>query len=106
MIEVTDSTFEQEVLKSTIPVVVDFWAPWCGPCKAMSAGFDEVSAEQEGKVKFVKVNVDECTDLPLTYKVRGIPTLVTFSNGNQLKSTSGFKTKAQLTDIAAELVGD
>lgn len=87
--EATVASFDADVLKSEVPVIVDFWAPWCGPCKSMAPAFEALSTEFDGKVKFVKVNVDENTDLAKAYGVRGIPTLTLFKNGTVVKSKSG-----------------
>jgi thioredoxin 1 len=97
-IEATSETFEQEVLNSDLPVLVDFWAPWCGPCKALAPTFEAVSADYAGKVKFVKVNVDE-TDLASKYGVRGIPALLAFRGGRVQASKSGAVSKAVLTQL-------
>lgn len=97
-IEATDATFEQEVLNADTPVLVDFWAPWCGPCKAIGPTFESVAAEYQGKVKFVKVNVDE-TELAAKFGVRGIPTMMLFNAGSVVKSKSGMMTKAQLQSL-------
>jgi thioredoxin 1 len=78
---VTDANFEQEVLKSSEPVLVDFWAEWCGPCKAIAPVLDELSTELEGKVKIVKLNVDENPATMTQYGVRSIPTMILFKNG-------------------------
>lgn len=94
-IEITDDTFEQEVLKSDIPVIVDFWAPWCGPCKSLAPTFDSLSSEYEGKVKFTKANIDE-TELAQKYGVRSIPTLIIFKNGEVVGTKSGAQPKAAL----------
>jgi thioredoxin 1 len=95
---VTDKNFEQEVLKSDGVVIVDFWAEWCGPCKAMSPVVDELASELKGKVKVVKVNIDESPEAPTTYGVRGIPTFMAFKGG-QLKDTRvGSMSKSQLAD--------
>jgi len=78
LLSVTDSTFENEVTESDVPVVVDFWAEWCGPCKAMAPVLDEVSHGYDGKVKFVKLDVDHNPSTPPKFGVRGIPTLILF----------------------------
>ncbi len=93
---VTDATFDAEVRKSTIPVVVDFWAEWCGPCKQIGPALEELSAQYEGKVKIVKVNVDENPDLPAQMGVRGIPTLFLFKDGQVVSNKVGAAPKAAL----------
>lgn len=98
--EVTDATFEAEVIKSDIPVLVDFWAPWCGPCKTMSPILDELAPEYEGKVKIVKVNVDENSEVPGKHNVMSIPTFVMFKDGKPAGSFIGARSKE---DVKAEL---
>jgi thioredoxin 1 len=93
---VTDATFDAEVRKSPIPVVVDFWAEWCGPCKQIGPALEELSAQYEGKVKIVKVNVDENPDLPAQMGVRGIPTLFLFKDGQVVSNKVGAAPKAAL----------
>jgi thioredoxin 1 len=90
---ITDAEFDAEVLKSDIPVLVDFWAPWCGPCKSMLPIIDELTAEYEGKVKIVKVNVDENTEVPGKYGVMSIPNFVIFKGGDPVTSFVGSKSK-------------
>ena len=101
--ELTSESFEQEVLQSDIPVVVDFWAPWCGPCKAMAPIFDEVSQSFEGKVKFAKVNVDENQELAQQYGVMSIPTLAVFKNGEKADTWVGMHEKDQLKQKVEQL---
>lgn len=96
---VSDSDFEAEVLKSSTPVLVDFWAEWCGPCKMIAPVLDEVAKEYEGRIKFVKVNVDEHTETPAKYAVRGIPSLLLFKNGDLAATKVGSLTKAQLSEF-------
>jgi thioredoxin 1 len=93
---VTDATFDAEVRQSDIPVVVDFWAEWCGPCKQIGPALEELSNEMEGKVKIVKVNVDENPNSPAQMGVRGIPALFVFKNGEVVSNMAGAKPKAAL----------
>ena len=93
MTDVTDATFDAAVLKSTIPVLVDFWAPWCGPCKAMLPIVEEISRDYAGKVSVAKVNVDENTEVPGTYSVMSIPSFFIFKGGEVVTSFVGVKTK-------------
>ncbi len=97
ILHVTDSTFEPDVLKSDVPVLVDYWAEWCGPCKAIAPLLEEVAKEYNGKVKVAKVNVDENQDLAKKYNVRAIPTLMLFKDGNIQASKLGMMSKPQLT---------
>lgn len=94
---VTDDTFEPEVLKSDVPVLVDYWAEWCGPCKAVAPVLDEVAREYTGKLKVAKLNVDENQEIPKKYGIRGIPTLMLFKNGNIEATKVGALSKSQLT---------
>jgi len=99
IVHATDASFEADVLQSSQPVLVDFWAAWCGPCKMIAPVLDEIAEEYAGKLKVVKVDVDENRDSPAKYGVRGIPTLLVFKNG-QLEATKvGALTKNQLVDF-------
>ncbi len=82
MLEINADTFEQEVLKSELPVVIDLWAPWCGPCKALTPILESAAADYEGKVKVVKLNIDESPTIAAQYQVMSIPTLLFFKDGN------------------------
>ncbi|MDC0126913.1 thioredoxin TrxA [Methylophilaceae bacterium] len=93
----TDETFEEEVLKSNIPVLVDYWAPWCEPCKMIAPILDSLTAEYAGKLKISKVNIDDNQKTPQKYGVRGIPTLMIFKNGNVEATKVGALSKSQLT---------
>ena len=95
-VAVTDATFDAEVKKSDIPVVVDFWAEWCGPCKQIGPALEEISSEMEGQVKIVKVNVDENPNSPAQLGVRGIPALFLFKNGEVVSNKIGAAPKASL----------
>jgi thioredoxin 1 len=97
-VAVNDTDFENEVLKADMPVVVDFWAEWCGPCKQLSPLVDELAAEMAGKVKVVKVNIDESPDAPTKYGVRGIPTLMIFKGGELTDTKVGGMPKSQLSE--------
>ncbi len=92
----TDAGFETDVLKASGVVVVDFWAPWCGPCRALSPVLDEVADEVKGEATIVKINVDENPQSPAKYGVRGIPTLMLFKDGNLVKNHVGSMTKDAL----------
>ncbi len=96
IIEVGDSNFDSEVLKSDIPVLVDFWAPWCGPCKAIGPVIEELSKNYQGKVKFAKCNVDDNPVTPGNYGIRAIPTLIVFKDGQQVDQIVGMADKSKL----------
>jgi thioredoxin 1 len=97
IIEVTDDSFEEDVLKSEIPVLVDYWADWCSPCKQIAPILDEVAPEYVGKVKIAKLNIDDNPKTPVKYGVRGIPTLILFKNGELEATKVGALSKSQLT---------
>ena len=94
---VTDATFEQEVLQAGLPVLVDYWADWCGPCKMISPVLDEVAREYAGRIKVCKLNIDENQATPPKFGIRGIPTLMIFKNGNVEATKVGALSKSQLT---------
>ncbi len=98
IMEINDDSFDKEVLKSDMPVIVDFWAPWCGPCKAMGPIFEELVEAYGDKVKFAKVNVDENPVTPSKYGIRAIPTLICFKNGKSVDQIVGMVAKAKLED--------
>ena len=98
-IELTAQNFEQEVKNATVPVLVDFWASWCGPCRMLSPLVDQLSEEYAGKAKFGKVNVDEQPQLAMTYRVSAIPTLIAFRNGPPVGSTVGVVPRSEIEKL-------
>jgi thioredoxin 1 len=94
--EVTDNDWETEVLKNDTPVFVDFWAPWCGPCRMVAPLVDELSTEYDGKVKFVKLNTDDNTATASRYGIRSIPTMMVFKGGEPVGQIIGFRPKSNL----------
>jgi thioredoxin 1 len=101
-IELTSANFETEVLKSGVPVLVDFWAPWCGPCRMLAPVLAQVAEERSGTLKVGKVNVDESADLAAKYGISSIPALLLFKGGNVSAQTVGFMQKAELERFAAQ----
>ena len=93
----TDDTFEDEVLKSSAPVLVDYWAEWCGPCKMIAPILDEIASEYTGKIRVAKLNIDDNPQTPPKYGIRGIPTLMLFKDGNVEATKVGALSKSQLT---------
>jgi thioredoxin 1 len=101
---VSDGTFEQEVLQSPVPVLVDFWAVWCGPCKAIAPVVEELAGEYEGKMKVMKLDVDENPRTPTTYGVQSIPTLLIFKDGRPAERIVGAVPKKLLVDKIQSVV--
>lgn len=94
---VTDATFEDDVLKSEVPVLVDFWAEWCGPCKMIAPILEEIAVEYDGKIRIAKLNIDDNPATPPRYGIRGIPTLMLFKAGNVEATKVGAVSKSQLS---------
>ena len=95
--DVSDATFEAEVLKSSIPVLVDFWAPWCGPCRAVAPVVDEIANEYKGRLKVLKLNTDENPKTAQSYRISGIPSLMVFKNGQPVEQVVGAVPKSTLS---------
>ena len=96
IVHLTDDTFENDVLKSPVPVLVDFWADWCGPCKMIAPLLDEIAGEYQGRLKVAKLNIDQNNRTPPTFGIRGIPTLLLFKNGEVEATKVGALSKSQL----------
>jgi thioredoxin 1 len=101
---VTDATFEADVLQSAQPILVDYWAEWCGPCKAIAPILDEVSLAYEGKLQIAKMNVDENREIPAKFGIRGIPTLMLFKGGKLAATKVGALSKSQLVAFIDEQI--
>ena len=97
IVHVTDDSFENEVLQSSAPVLVDYWAEWCGPCKMIAPVLDEIASEYDGRVKIAKLNIDDNPNTPPRYGIRGIPTLMLFKDGEVEATKVGAVSKSQLT---------
>ena len=102
--QVSDESFDREVLKADLPVLIDFWAPWCGPCKAIGPVVEELAKEYAGKLKVVKMNVDDNPQTPSKYGVRGIPNLIIFKGGEVRDQIIGAVPKAQLVKAVTQVV--
>lgn len=96
VLELNDSTFEAEVVNSSIPVLVDFWATWCGPCRKLGPVVDEIAESYDGKVKFVKVNVEESLETAKKYSISGLPSLLVFKNGEAVERMAGLMPKSTI----------
>ena len=105
MQEVTDQSFEKDVLNSDVPVLVDFWAEWCGPCKALAPAVEKVAGEYEGKAKVVKLNIDDNPTVPQQYGIKGIPTLILFKGGSEADRTVGLTSKDNIARMIDRALG-
>ena len=105
IIHITDDTFEQEVLQSQTPVLVDYWAEWCGPCKMIAPALEEIANEQSGRIQIAKLNVDDNPDTARRFDVMSIPTLLVFQGGQPVKRLVGAKGKGQLLQDLSEFIG-
>ena len=103
ILEIGDSNFESEVLKSNKPVLVDFWAPWCGPCRAIAPIVEELAKDFGDKVKFTKCNVDENPTIPTKYGIKSIPTLIFFKNGEIQDKVIGIVAKSRLEEMISQV---
>lgn len=105
IVQVSDSSFEDDVIKAEEPVLVDFWAAWCGPCKMIAPVLEELASEYQGRVKVCKMDVDANKDTPVKYNIRGIPTLMLFKGGNMEAMKVGALSRTQLTEFVESAIG-
>lgn len=104
VMQISDSEFDSKVLQGDLPCLVDFWAPWCGPCKAIGPVIEELAQEYDGKLSIVKMNVDDNPATPGKYGIRAIPTLILFKDGEKVDQITGAVGKAQLTELIGKAV--
>ncbi len=104
VLDVTDADFDQEILQSPLPALVDFWAAWCGPCRMIGPIVEEIAEEYKGRVKVAKMNVDDNANTPARYGVRGIPALLVFRNGEQIDQIIGAVPKAQVMSLVEKVL--
>ncbi|RLC31557.1 MAG: thioredoxin [Deltaproteobacteria bacterium] len=104
VLQVTDDSFEDEIIKSDLPAMVDFWAEWCGPCKMVGPVVAELAQEYEGKIKIAKMDVDKNRETPVKFGIRNIPTLIMFKSGEVVQTIVGAQTKSQLDEALKKLL--
>jgi thioredoxin 1 len=102
---ITQANYESEVVKSPIPVLIDFWAPWCGPCRMLAPVIDELAKEFAGKIKVAKLNTDENIEISTQFQISSIPTILIFKNGKPVEKVVGFKQKGELVALINKVLG-